>query len=67
MRTGTHWQGKLIHLIRIDNEILKKNCTMKKESLTRRTFVKKTSIGAAGVALTTGGMTSIYSEYNSGC
>ncbi len=34
---------------------------MKKESLTRRTFVKKTSIGAAGVALTAGGMTSIYS------
>ena len=35
---------------------------MKKESLTRRTFVKKTSIGAAGVALTAGGMTSIYPE-----
>ena len=28
---------------------------MKKESLTRRTFVKNTSMGAAGVALTEGG------------
>ena len=35
---------------------------MKKYSLTRRSFVKKTSIGAAGVALTAGGMTSIYSD-----
>ena len=35
---------------------------MKNKSLTRRTFVKKTSIGAAGAVLTTGGMASIYSN-----
>jgi perosamine synthetase len=35
---------------------------MKKLSLTRRTFVKKTSIGAAGVALTAGGMSSIFPD-----
>jgi dTDP-4-amino-4,6-dideoxygalactose transaminase len=35
---------------------------MKNKLLTRRTFVKKTSIGAAGVALTAGGMASIYSN-----
>ena len=35
---------------------------MKKHSLTRRSFVKKTSIGAAGVVLTAGGITSIYSD-----
>lgn len=34
---------------------------MKNKPLTRRTFVKKTSIGAAGVALTAGGISSIYS------
>jgi perosamine synthetase len=33
---------------------------MKEKPLTRRTFVKKTSIGAAGVALTAGGMSSMY-------
>lgn len=33
---------------------------MKEKSLTRRTFVKKTSIGAAGAALTAGGITSLY-------
>ena len=33
---------------------------MKEKRLTRRTFVKKTSIGAAGVALTAGGMSSMY-------
>ncbi len=33
---------------------------MKRKPLTRRTFVKKTSIGAAGVALTAGGMSSMY-------
>lgn len=35
---------------------------MKNKPLTRRTFVKKTSIGAAGAVLTTGGMASIYSN-----
>ena len=35
---------------------------MKKHSLTRRTFVKKTSIGAAGFALTAGGISSVYSN-----
>ena len=35
---------------------------MKNKPLTRRTFVKKTSIGAAGAALTAGGMASIYSN-----
>ena len=35
---------------------------MKKNPLTRRTFVKKTSMGAAGAALTAGGMASIYSN-----
>jgi perosamine synthetase len=33
---------------------------MKNKPLTRRTFVKKTSIGAAGVTLTSSGMASIY-------
>lgn len=33
---------------------------MKKNSLTRRTFVKKTSIATAGAALTTGGISSVY-------
>jgi perosamine synthetase len=33
---------------------------MKKNRLTRRTFVKRVSAGAAGVALTSGGMTSFY-------
>jgi len=33
---------------------------MKRKPLTRRTFVKKTSIGAAGVAFTAGGMSSMY-------
>jgi dTDP-4-amino-4,6-dideoxygalactose transaminase len=36
---------------------------MKNKLLTRRTFVKTTSIGAAGVALTSGGMASVYSEF----
>ena len=35
---------------------------MKKKSLTRRTFVKKTSIGAAGVTLTVNGMASLYAN-----
>lgn len=35
---------------------------MKNKSLTRRTFVKKTSIGAAGAALATNGFISIYSD-----
>ncbi|MDO9581150.1 MAG: twin-arginine translocation signal domain-containing protein [Bacteroidales bacterium] len=35
---------------------------MKKKQLTRRMFVKKTSIGAAGVAMTSAGMSSIYSN-----
>jgi dTDP-4-amino-4,6-dideoxygalactose transaminase len=35
---------------------------MKNRSLTRRTFVKKTSIGAAGAALATNGFISIYSN-----
>lgn len=35
---------------------------MKNKSLTRRTFVKKTSIGAAGAALATNGFISIYSN-----
>jgi perosamine synthetase len=35
---------------------------MKEKPLTRRTFVKKTSIGAAGVALTAGGMSSMYAD-----
>jgi dTDP-4-amino-4,6-dideoxygalactose transaminase len=35
---------------------------MKNKPLTRRTFVKNTSIGAAGAVLTTGGMASIYSN-----
>ena len=35
---------------------------MKKVSLTRRTFVKKTSIVTAGTALTAGGLSSIYSN-----
>ena len=35
---------------------------MKNKPLTRRTFVKKTSIGAVGAALTAGGMASIYSN-----
>jgi dTDP-4-amino-4,6-dideoxygalactose transaminase len=35
---------------------------MKNKSLTRRTFVKKTSIGAAGAALATNGFFSIYSD-----
>jgi len=35
---------------------------MKNKPLTRRTFVKKTSIGAAGTVLTAGSMTSIYSN-----
>jgi perosamine synthetase len=34
---------------------------MKNKALTRRNFVKKTSIGAAGAVFATGGMTSIYS------
>jgi len=34
---------------------------MKNKPLTRRTFVKKTSIGAAGAALTTTGFASVYS------
>ncbi len=33
---------------------------MKKNSLTRRTFVRKTSAGAAGLALTSGGISSVY-------
>ncbi|MBT3384166.1 MAG: DegT/DnrJ/EryC1/StrS family aminotransferase [Prolixibacteraceae bacterium] len=33
---------------------------MKKKLSTRRTFVKKTTIGAAGVALTTSGMSSVF-------
>lgn len=35
---------------------------MKEKPLTRRTFVKKTSIGAAGVALTASGMSSMYAD-----
>jgi perosamine synthetase len=35
---------------------------MKSKPLTRRTFVKRTSIGAAGAALTTNGFVSIYSN-----
>ena len=35
---------------------------MKNKALTRRTFVKKTSIGAAGAVLSAGGVTSIYSN-----
>ncbi len=35
---------------------------MKKDSITRRTFLKKTSIGAAGVALTVNGTSSIYAN-----
>ncbi|MCX6255565.1 MAG: DegT/DnrJ/EryC1/StrS family aminotransferase [Bacteroidia bacterium] len=35
---------------------------MKNKLLTRRTFVKNTSIGAAGAVLTAGGMASIYSN-----
>jgi perosamine synthetase len=35
---------------------------MKNKSLTRRTFVKKTSIGAAGAALATNGFISVYSN-----
>jgi dTDP-4-amino-4,6-dideoxygalactose transaminase len=35
---------------------------MKNKSLTRRTFVKKTSIGAAGAALAANGFISIYSD-----
>ena len=35
---------------------------MKKKSLTRRTFVKKTSIGAAGVAMSSGTMSIIYAD-----
>ncbi len=35
---------------------------MKNNPLTRRTFVKRTSVGAAGVALTSGGMASLYSS-----
>jgi perosamine synthetase len=36
--------------------------TMKNKPLTRRTFMKKTSIGAAGALLTTGGFASVYSD-----
>ena len=36
---------------------------MKKRSLTRRNFVKKTSIGTAGAALTVSGMTSLYGNF----
>jgi len=35
---------------------------MKNKALTRRTFVKKTSLSAAGVAFATGGLTSVYSN-----
>ena len=35
---------------------------MKNKSLSRRTFVKKTSVGAAGAVLSAGAMTSIYSN-----
>jgi perosamine synthetase len=36
---------------------------MKHKLFTRRTFVKTTTIGAAGAALTTGGMSSVYSTF----
>jgi perosamine synthetase len=39
-----------------------KGANMKKHSLTRRSFVKNTSVGAAGVVLTASGMTSIYAD-----
>jgi perosamine synthetase len=35
---------------------------MKKKPLTRRTFVKKTTSGVAGVLLTAGGVTSVYAD-----
>lgn len=36
---------------------------MKNKLLTRRRFVKTTSVGAAGAALTTGGMATVYSNF----